>query len=353
MENTQESEKQTLEKMNFFKKVWYSITKIEKYPEMSAQGLGKAIGYLSILVAIITLIICIGTFYKINVEVEEGIKYIQNELPEFSYSDGELKVDSEETIEISEEVSRLGKIIINTNEIDERTKEKYISDVTESESGIVLLKNEAIVKVALLPGTIRTDYKTELTKYKIDNFDKTSIIQYVNSSKMIPLYLQMFIEVFIYIFCALLIIIAINALYVSLAGYITSRFAGIKMRYVAIFNMSIYALTLSLILSMIYIGINMVTTFYIKYFQFMYDAVAVIYIVAAILLLKSEIIKKQIELMKIKQVEEIIKQQMEEKEQEDKDEKEKEERKKKDKEEEKGNEETPGEPCCFKERNDI
>ena len=32
-------------KKGFFKKVWYSIDKIEKYSELSAEGFGRAIKY--------------------------------------------------------------------------------------------------------------------------------------------------------------------------------------------------------------------------------------------------------------------------------------------------------------------
>ena len=46
-----------------------------------------------------------------------------------------------------------------------------------------------------------------------------------------------------------------NAIILSFFGYITTVLARIKMRYVAIFNMSAYALTLSTILNMLYIAI--------------------------------------------------------------------------------------------------
>ena len=72
-----------------------------------------------------------------------------------------------------------------------------------------------------------------------------------------------------------------------------------------------------------------------QYFQVMYVAVATIYLVAAILILKTEFIKKQAELMKIAEAEEIIKKQMEEKDVKNREEQEKEERRKKDKEDQK------------------
>ena len=43
-------------KKGFLKKVWYSIEKIEKYSELSAEGFGRAIKYLSILIMLLSII---------------------------------------------------------------------------------------------------------------------------------------------------------------------------------------------------------------------------------------------------------------------------------------------------------
>ena len=51
-------------KDGFFKKLWNSITKIEKYPEMAAQGLGKAFTYICKVVAILAIILCLGMIYQ-------------------------------------------------------------------------------------------------------------------------------------------------------------------------------------------------------------------------------------------------------------------------------------------------
>ena len=59
-------------KIGFFKKVWYSITKIEKYPDMAAQGLSKAVSYFLKIVAILPIIISLGTIYQINNIVQNG-----------------------------------------------------------------------------------------------------------------------------------------------------------------------------------------------------------------------------------------------------------------------------------------
>ena len=169
----------------------------------------------------------------------------------------------------------------------------------------------------------------------INEFKKQDVVNYVNSSQIVTLYVSVFLTVFVYAFIMYLLTTISNAVLLSFFGYITTLLARIKIRYAAIFNMSVYALTLSIILNMLYVAINIFITFNMEYFQVMYVAVAAIYLVAAILILKTEFIKQQFELAKIAEAQEIVKKEIEEQEQKDKEEKEREERKEKDKEAEK------------------
>lgn len=66
----------------------------------------------------------------------------------------------------------------------------------------------------------------------------------------------------------------------------------LKIRYVAVFNMAVYAITLPTLLNMLYIGINAFFNYTINYFEVMYILVASIYMIASIFILKSEFTKK-------------------------------------------------------------
>ena len=79
-----------------------------------------------------------------------------------------------------------------------------------------------------------------------------------------------------------------------------------KIKYSASFSMSVHALTLSIILNMVYIIINGFTGWTVKYFQFMYTAISYIYIVTAILMIKTDYMKRQAEVEKIKSVQEQV-----------------------------------------------
>ena len=78
--------------------------------------------------------------------------------------------------------------------------------------------------------------------------------------------------------------------------------------------MAVYSITLSIILNIIYLIVNMFVPFTIEYFQVMYVAVATIYLIAAIFIIKSEMIKKQIELMKIEAEQQNVKKEIQEQE---------------------------------------
>ena len=158
----EEQENKTLKK-GFFKKVWNSISKIEKYPDMAAEGLGRAFIYMCKLVAILAIVICLGIMYQTYQMIQEGTNYLQNEFPDFS---------SEEEIIIPEENSYVGKTIIDTKVQDEQTINSYINEIEDAGNGIIILKDKIILKNNAVSGTISYNYNEILGQMKITQFTK-------------------------------------------------------------------------------------------------------------------------------------------------------------------------------------
>ena len=99
--------------INFFKKVWYSITKFEKYPEMATEGLGRALKYLTMMCAFITVFMTISSFIEMKKVVFNLSEYIEQNIPEFSYEDGQIQMDTEEPIIIDNiQYDGINRIII-------------------------------------------------------------------------------------------------------------------------------------------------------------------------------------------------------------------------------------------------
>ena len=251
MESNQSKKEQYL-KLNFFKKIWYSITKFEKYPELAALGVKKALIYFTELI-VIFCVIYTGSY----------VYYVSN-----------VATFEEENLSLSQKVI------------------KTMIKETGSENEQI---NQAL-EIA-------------------DNYSDTEMIGSLFISSFISFWVAIVLDVFT----------------LSIFGLFTCLIAKIKMNYKAVFNMSIYAITLSLILRTIYVVVTMLTSFEIKYFDVMYVAVAYITLAAAIFLIKSDVIKQHLELMKIieegkEKIEKTIvipRKKDEEEKKEDKDEKEK------------------------------
>ncbi len=218
-----EVQKEKFLKLSFFKKVWYSICKFEKYPELAALGVKRALIYFTELMAIFSILF---TFIFVI----------------------------------------------------------YASNIAEFEEQDLSL-TQKIVKVLLRDSNVELEEisGTENVEEVLENSSNGTIISSLFIGNFISYYLITLIDVFT----------------LSIFGLLTCFIAKIKMNYKAVFNMSIYALTLSTILKVIYIGLQMLANFEIKNFNIMYIAVSYISLAAAIFLIKSDVIKQHMELMKI------------------------------------------------------
>ena len=325
-------ENKELKGMGFFKKVKYSIFNIEKYPEMATEGIGKALSYIAKLVVVLAIVLSIWTLYQTYQMINEGTSYLENEFPDFSYSDGTLTVNSEEAIVIENE--QFGKIIVDTNTDSEETINQYLNQINEYGVGALVLKNRVVLKNITMIGEVSYNYQESLNSMNLTEFNKQDVVNYVQNGEINTLYFSVFVSLFIYSFAMYFINTLWYAIIIGIVGYFTMWILKMRMRFVAVFNMAIYALTLSTILNILYLIVNIIFNFTIEYFSIMYVTVATIYLLAAIFILKTDLIKKQAEVMKIVETQQMVKKELEEQEREKKEQEEKEETQKKDKEEE-------------------
>lgn len=224
----------------------------------------------------------------------------------------------------NEEVLQI--IIINTN-AESDLENEYKNRISKYENGIVLLGNKAIYRNNMINQNIEYSYKDILSSYNLEEFDKEDVLAFVNNINGIGLYSGFVLFVAMYMFTIYFISTLIDALMLGILGFILARIIGVKIKFKANFNMGIYALTLPIILNLIYLVINTFTGFTIRYFQWMYTTISYIYIIVAILIIKTDLINRQMELMKIVEEQEKVKKELEERERIEKEKKEREEHK--------------------------
>ena len=66
--------------INFFRKIWYSISEFEQYPEMAAEGFGRAIKYLITLTAIVSIFLMIVSILQVKTLIRDIAQYINENI---------------------------------------------------------------------------------------------------------------------------------------------------------------------------------------------------------------------------------------------------------------------------------
>ena len=308
--------------INFFKKIWYSITKFEQYPAMAAEGIKTSTRYLLILITLVTVAAMVGSLLQTNKLMKDLAQYIQENIPEFSYNDGKLEMNTEEPIVINDiQYQGIDRIVIDPSADTAEQKEKDKTD-NSMEGIIVFLFKDEIVLVGKTSESDKTaeqvyTYSNFIQSYTgtdIQSFNKTDFTNYLTSERMIPFYTRYGLSIFIYLLIMNVIYALLDAFEIAILGWITGLLAKIKIKFSALYSMAAYALTLSIFLNIIYIVINYFTTFSIKYFQVAYIAIAYIYLAATIFILKDDLIRKMQEVEKIREEQKNVKEEIKEQE---------------------------------------
>lgn len=316
-------------KMSFWKKWKTSIFGLEEYQKLALQKVTKTIGYLAILMLIFAFFLSIAVTYQFHKTVDKVAQYIDKNIEIFEFKQGSLQVKAkdkpeDEPIVIDEKDGFYGKMIIDTKDLSQEQIEQYEEEVGSYVNGILVLKDKIILKTSLLNGSITISLNEVAEKIHLVNVEKKQVLEFVSGSQMLQLdcsFLVAFLgPVFVWFFCATLM----DAVIYSIIAYTVGIFSRLRLKYSAAYNIAAYGLSLSISLNIIYAVINILTGYTIKYFSIMYSAITCIYIMTAILMIKSDVIKKQIELSKIIAEQEKVRQEMERREQEKKEEEEKE-----------------------------
>ena len=335
--------------INFFKKVWYSITKFEKYPDMAAEGVYKAIKYITILMIVLSIFLTISSLIESKKMVTDLSQYIQDNIPDFSYQDGKVSMDIEQPILLDNiQYNGIDYIIINPNLENDTDKDSYKNENGKIGTTVYFFKNQIILENKNENGEKQTqeytyqDFIQSYTQENITQFNKEELVDYLRSEKMNLFYIRYSMSIIIYLVLMNIIVGLLDSVELAVLGWITSLTARIKMRFTAIFNMAIYSLTLSIILNCIYVIINYFTDFTIEYFSIAYITIAYVYLAASIFIIKDDYLKKQEIVEKIKQEQEKVREEIKEQERQKEEKKEKKEKEEKKEEKENNNEEPKG-----------
>ena len=340
-------------KLSFFKKVKLSILDFDGYQNLAAEKISRTIGYLVLIMLLFSVVISATYTFKGYQLVNRVKDYISTEIAEIQYENYELTIipnSGEAVTEINVEDVFPFKIILNTQETDEEKIQESIDQLAKEENALLLLKDRLVLKSEISTKLLETSYKTISETYTINKLDKDETLAILSGPLVHQFMLLFFVTAIFYMFILYFSSILVDILLLFVLAYIVTRIAGLRLKYSAIYNIAAYSLTLPVLLNILYFVVNAFTGFTIRYFQIMYTAIASIYIITAILMIKSDVIKQQVELNRILEEQERVRQELKRQEEEKK---EKEEQEKREKEREKQEKEKQKEEKKKKEEGNL
>lgn len=319
-------------KMSFFKKFIISIKDFEKYGMFVKESIGQTIIYILLLILIFSITLTAASAKGIIDNFNSYISDIKEEIYSINYQNGTISINENEKLEIESSKLINGKILIDTSELSDEEIDSYEKELDEEKNFIIILKDSIIIKNEMVTENFRASYseleennaiEVNLFKNIIDNWTSDN-----NNTINILLILSSFgLWYYAYILDAL-----VNILVLSFICYITSKILKLDNKFLSAFNIATHAITLPIVLNLIYVIIRLYTDFEIPYFGIMYYGIAYVYIITALFMMKSDNMKMQMDLQKIKEVGEQVKEELENRKQEEKNQREKDDVKKRDKE---------------------
>ena len=285
--------------MGFFRRVKTAIVDFEGYQNFISENLSKAIKYFLMITLIFSIIITICiTIPFINL-IMQFFEYVKNDMPNFSIKDNVLVLESEEPAIFKND--DLSLFIYVYPKLDkEKIDEIYIEN-KEFKNGVIFAENQFFVKLEATAASISYDYNTILDSLRTDEITKQWVENYYNSSGYINLFIGLILFVLLYMFLTYIIVNLSNSLILAVLSFITAKIYKVNLNYKKSFILSIYALTLPILLNILYVLINNFTGFQIEYFQVMYNIISYIYIVTVILMMRTDLNKTGSDLIKIEE----------------------------------------------------
>ena len=331
-------------KQGFFKSIKNSIFNFDSYQDFALEEMTWGIFYFLKLAILFSVIIAIVfSVLQVVVTIPNAKNFIASDIPDFSYSNGILDVKSDETVTIDNIADQV-LIIADTKDLDETKINEYKDKINLYDIGVLVLKDKVYLKNSYAGTGLQEIPMSDIGSiYGKNEFTKQDIVNDINSINMISLCISLAFTVFLGFFITYLIMSILDIIILALLSNIVAMLLRVRMKVSALVNISVHAMTLPIILLLIYAIVLMTTGFEIKYFNIMYRGIAYIYVITAVFLIRQNLIKQQMELTTIVQKQKELKQQLEEKEKEQQEPKEKDEQKDKkedesnDKKEEKDN----------------
>ncbi|MGE5405206.1 MAG: DUF1189 domain-containing protein [Candidatus Saccharibacteria bacterium] len=252
--------------MGFFSRLINSILKPAAYNELVQMGLGKAMGYLILLVLLITVPVHGYQAYEMSGEFKQLAVDLAPQIPNFTLANGELQVDAKMPLILDQTEQNI--IVIDTTGT---TDQSILNDYP---GGFLLTKTKMYVKQT--GGQIT---ETDYTQFKDMSFNKESLLKLIPLLNVFGFLLVLLGWIWVYL-CKLLQVFTIMGLITLIVSAVTSA----KLKYEQSVTVATYAMTMPFVVQ----GIQKVLIPTFEYPSLLYYGLFIIWIVLGVLGAKNK-----------------------------------------------------------------
>lgn len=253
-----------MNRMNFASRFFYSITSFDKYRLFLRQSAGKAVVYLLLITMAAALFVYIPAGIDYFRLIDDMTANLDTKIPDFRFANGKLSVSGEMPIIID---NGAYPVIIDTSPNSENT-------VLDQYDIVILITSDKIIQKNYVEKTI-----SDLGAFKGLELTRDDLAKIFPIMKPIGIFVIMLMVLF-YIIGKF-----INALIISLIGLIINKVEKTKLSYRSIFKLSVYSMTLPLIISAL---LNLFPS-QLPFAWLLFYVIASIYLFGAIKTIKKEI----------------------------------------------------------------
>lgn len=332
-------------KISFIRKFIISIKDFDKYTIFLNEGFKKTLLYLIKIIAMFSVVVALLSVYDYAKKMNSIAKAFDEKIQTVSYENEKLSINKNEKLEEDDFLNLLGKIIIDTSDLTDEQINDYKESLKGQSKAILFLNDKIILKYPTKQELVENKYVDIFKDLKNIQISKYELVKYYNEN-LPSIYLAIAFSGFTAIFITYIVNVLWYCIILAILGYIIALILRIKMQLLSTFSIAAHSLTLPMVLNLIYVIFNSFTGYTIKYFNIMYMAIAFIYVITVIFMIKSDFMKQQVEVGKIEDEQQRIREELQEKEQErkNKEEKEREKNKPDDSEKKKSNDENKTAP---------
>ena len=275
-------------RINFFKKIYYSIARPSKYEELRKQGVGKAIKYIFLSITLLAIILAIfATGLQMNV-VKDAISYLDAKLPEIKFKDNTLTLENGDAVILDDDriIEYFGnKIVINPLLEKKEAINQYKDLATEKNNVIIFLKNEyVLISSKYNPESeneegIESKNYADISKNFIKDtsyeYGKKDVIEYLNQRTSYTYYIAQYWVVY---FVMLVFLYFIYIGLITIGMWLVTKLSKFKWNFKESLMNTIYASTLSMLVNVLYMIISYFTKFKLYYMDIICVGIIFIYL---------------------------------------------------------------------------